>query len=168
MNKPQMPKPQTVKTQEAASAAPSLDQPASLIPGFDPNPAGLAENPHVEDPKAVQTDLEKDVLEDFELKAGMEAHAPIVRPSFNEPVLEKPEMENLNDQNASNVKSPKAPKSGFEVQAKQLGFYNQHRYRENDVFFIKSWEDLGDWMTLLDPDLKKKHLKEIEERKAKK
>lgn len=160
---PQMPKPQNVKNEAGEN------KPASLTPGFDPNPAGLAENPHVEDPKAVQTELEQEILEDFELKAGMEAKAPIVRQGFQEEdtVIAKPEIENVSQDNHSNVASPKAPKEGFEVRAKQLGFYNQHRYRENDVFFVRSWEDLGDWMELSDPDLKKKHMKEITERRKK-
>lgn len=88
--------------------------------------------------------------------AGLEAPSHVV------PEIEK------NDIVHSNISAPKVPSKGLEVKAKQKGFYNQHRFRENDIFFIKNWDELGEWMILTDPDLEKKHLQEIKEKKAKK
>lgn len=148
--------------------SPGLDMPASLIPGFDPNPAGLSENPHVEDPKAVTTELEKEILNDLENKPEV--------PSKEEQDLKDlqtlgtPEHNKgytvANEGMASNVKVPKAPKGGFEVIATRLGFYKQERLRENDVFHIEKFEDVGEWMKFTDPDLEKKRVKFFQDKKA--
>lgn len=190
MSRSQMPKPGQIPQLNGAGHAPSSitptpeanhaasgleNMPASLTPDQDPNPAGLAENPHVEDPKAVQTELDQQILKDLEAKSGMKAKETLSRPhlqvddeDLDAPSHEKPEMENFDKDNHSNAFVPKTPKNGLQVRAKQKGFYNQHRIRENDVFSIARWEDLGAWMELTDPDLERKHQLEMKEKKARK
>lgn len=84
---------------------------------------------------------------------------------LDSPIHLKPIIEGGDDKNLSNVVASKPSKNGFEVMATKNGFYNQHRIKENDVFFIKKWEDLGVWMKVIDPDLEKKHQAEIKEKK---
>ena len=138
--------------------APSLDLPATLIPGTDPNPAGLAENPHVEDPKAIQTELDKEILKDFQDESGLgvptHSHAMTV--------------DNGDAKVHSQVVAPKPSKDGYDAIATRAGFYKQERLVQNDPFKVEKWEDIGDWFIFVDPDLEKKRKKFIEEKKARK
>lgn len=81
---------------------------------------------------------------------------------------DKPIIESLEQKSVSNMVAPKIPKNGFEVVALRKGFYNQRRLEEGDKFLVKSFEELGEWMKCTDPDLQKKHLENLKNKKAKK
>ncbi len=85
--------------------------------------------------------------------------------SLLEAPVHKPTLISAENKSVSTVKAS-APKKGLEVVALRKGFYNQHRLREGDSFTIKSFEDLGDWMKCVDPDLQKKHLENLKYKKA--
>jgi len=176
VNKNQMP---AMNSDVAGSHVPASISPTPGVqtPGLDMNPAGLAGNPHVEDPKAVETDLDRDLLKDFADKAGIPVNpmdeskkASAVEEedeSPSKPVLKGQELKH------NELKLPKAPKEGFEVIATEAGFYNQERKVENDVFSIAKFEEVGSWMRFTDPDLDKKRreyfeLKNDLKRKARK
>ncbi len=82
--------------------------------------------------------------------------------------LVKPITESFEEKSNSSIVAPKISKSGIEVVALRNGFYNQHRLVEGNVFVVKSFEDLGEWMKCIDPDLQKKHLENLKNKKAKK
>lgn len=84
------------------------------------------------------------------------------------PSHDKPIIESFEQKSHSNIVAPKISKNGLEVVALGKGFYNQHRIKEGDVFIIKSFEELGQWMKCVDPDLQKMHLENIKNKKAKK
>lgn len=81
--------------------------------------------------------------------------------------FKKPSFDTVESKNNSQV-TVKLSKNGIEVVALRKGFYNQHRIRENDLFLVKSFEELGEWMKCVDPDLQKKHLENLKNKKAKK
>jgi len=80
----------------------------------------------------------------------------------------KPMFNTVESNNVSVINAAKILRNGIEVKALRNGFYNLHRLRENDVFTVKSFEDLGEWMKCLDPDLEKQHQANMKEKKAKK
>lgn len=55
---------------------------------------------------------------------------------------------------------------GIDVVATRKGFYNLQRLREGDVFKIKNFKEIGEWMKCLDPDLEKKRLEILKNKKA--
>ena len=77
----------------------------------------------------------------------------------------KPILESVENKSESLV-SASPLKKGIEVVALRKGFYNQHRLKENETFTVKSFEDLGEWMKCLDPDLQKKHFENLKNKKA--
>lgn len=82
--------------------------------------------------------------------------------------LTKPHLDKAEEKDNSLVKVAfNTPRNGIEVMATRKGFYNQHRIQENETFKIGSFEELGDWMKCVDPDLEKKRLEILKSRKAK-
>lgn len=52
---------------------------------------------------------------------------------------------------ATEIPAPVAPKNGIEVIANQPGYIYNDRKAEGDRFKIRSYGELGDWMTIADP-----------------
>lgn len=78
----------------------------------------------------------------------------------------KPQYFSPDDNLASQVKLPQAPKKGIDVVATAKGFYNQMRIKEGERFTIKSFEDIGEWMTCIDPSFEKKRREFLKAKKA--
>lgn len=79
---------------------------------------------------------------------------------------QKPEIINPGESN-SDVKVQPAPKKGIEVVAERKGFYNQHRKREGDKFFVPSIDKCGEWMRCTDPHMEKQRKKFLKDKKLK-
>lgn len=86
----------------------------------------------------------------------------------NHEVNSKPSLLKPSDDNDSSVDLPKSHSKGIEVVALRKGFYNQNRIKENEKFTVKSFEELGEWMKCLDPDIEKEKNKFFKEKKASK
>lgn len=78
----------------------------------------------------------------------------------------KPEI-NTSGSN-SNIEAIVISKNEIKVVALRKGFYNQHRLKDGEEFTVKKFDELGEWMKCLDPDLQKKHLENIKVKKARK
>jgi len=86
----------------------------------------------------------------------------------NHEVNDKPSIISPEENNDSVVSVSKSHSNGIEVVALRKGFYNQNRIREGEKFTVKNFEDLGEWMKCLDPDIEKEKNKFFKEKKANK
>lgn len=80
--------------------------------------------------------------------------------------LDVPTYKTAESENTSLKSIPQIPANGIEVMATRNGFYNLHRIVENDIFTVRKFEDLGEWMKCLDPDLEKERVKFFKNKKA--
>jgi len=127
----------------AEASTPSLDMPASAIPGTDSSPVGLNE------------------------KTEEVAQEPVVNKHFlqdEESELKKPKYTTAETKIHNSLKIPES-KEGFEAIATRPGFYNQFRLKTDDQFTIDSFEAVGDWMRMVDPDHEKKRVQFLREKK---
>lgn len=85
----------------------------------------------------------------------------------NELVLEKPQL-NDPEKNDSVVTVANMSQSGIKVVATRKGFYNQTRISEGQSFIIRSFEEVAEWMSCVDPIIEKKRIQFIKDKKAKK
>jgi len=117
------------------------------------------------------------VRSDSPFTEGAEQSAPDV--SLNPPVhsgvapevipgpefFKKPELLDVNS-SSNTIKKVVVPAQGIAVVATRAGFYNQTRYSIHDELFVQSEDDLGDWMSCVDPVFEKVRLNIIKEKKA--
>lgn len=82
-------------------------------------------------------------------------------------IIERPMIKDSAKQDHSSLKLPNAPKGGFEAVATRSGFYGQSRLREGDTFQMAAFEDFGEWMKFLDPDIERKRVQFLKEKKTK-
>ena len=87
-------------------------------------------------------------------------------PSHEEIV--KPTIISQEEKISNSIVAPRIPRSGIDVVADRNGFYNQERISEGRPFKVKSFEELGEWMRCIDPDLEKKRVEFFKNKKAKK
>lgn len=129
----------------------------ALTPGVDADPSGLAGNPHVHDPAAIRTEEDRKILEQFQ-----DLSAP-THSSSTGAYEEDEEGEAVTNDGASGVKIP-TKKGPFEVVATRAGFYKQERREENEPFTIDRFDEFGEWMRAVDPDVEKARAKFFKEK----
>ena len=111
----------------------------------------------------------KSAESEVELNVPSHNEEPVKQPSDEEMGIVTPQI-NVSSPGPSNeVKvSQPLPKHGIKVVANRKGFYNQMRYKEGEQFTIRSKEELGEWMTCVDPSLEKEKQEFFKKKKAKK
>jgi len=65
------------------------------------------------------------------------------------------------------VEIPSIPKKGIDVVATRAGFFGNRRIAIGQKFVVKTLEGLGLWMKCEDPELEKKRVKILEDKKIK-
>lgn len=120
---------------------------------------------------------ENNNTEDMPVHEGSSLPLPSNEVALTPPVHEEPEpsqdfqLPSLNQPGkdvSSIVSAPVMSTRGLEVVALRDGFYNRSRIPKGQTFFIRNFEDIGDWMKCVDPYWEKKNVEYHKLKKARK
>lgn len=98
--------------------------------------------------------------------SSVPSNESVISEGLDVPTIEKVEVIDAAE-SESEIKLPKVPVGGIEVVATRKGFFGQQRYKKDDKFFVKSFEELGEWMKCSDSNFEKQRVAFFKEKKAK-